>query len=602
MNLNAAFYYDNQEQSVPVELELAEGTSGIWRTRWTNRTGAPVKAGRFVFRGFSFDVPGERLRLYREGWTAVSAAGTRRYGECDFFLNPDYMRHAVSDPASYTWEKKNCFSAENAVVLNDRETGKSMLAGFTTIFEFNNRFLVELDEKGLKRLDAILDCDGREVSPGETIYSEELVVLEGTDGYLLLEEYAARMGARMNARTSAEIPTGWCSWYYYFTKITEQDVLENLDWLKANRAEFPIRYFQLDDGYQFSPGDWLKPSANFPHGLGWSIRNMADAGMIPGVWFAPFVIGEKSDVFKEHPEYLLRKADGKTLVTTKFHGELCGILDCSREDACTFLKNLFAEIRSFGCRYVKLDFTCFECTLPDLVYSDPKATRISAYRKGMQAIRDGIGEDAFILGGTVFLAPCVGIADGARYGTDVTPKWGNGEPFDEAPRFPNILRNIICRRYMHKRLFITDPDVHIARRSDNEMTEDETMLWTTALYLIGGAMLLSDRFSTLEPDRAKLSKLLLKRTDPFRDVRPVDFFDRDIPMIWRGVFDDTDAPTLGFFNCYEEEKTVSADLKQAGFEGKTRWMDFWSRKEFECDGKQLVVTLPPHTARLFLAL
>ena len=166
---------------------------------------------------------------------------------------------------------------------------------------------------------------------------------------------------------------------------------------------------------------------------------------------------------------------------------------------------------------------------------------------------------------------------------------------------PNVTRNIICRRYMHKRLFITDPDVHIARKDNNELTEEEGIYWTTALYMIGGAMLLADRFSTLDPERAKLSRLLLQRPDPFRDVWPVDFFDREIPVIWRGIRDEDGAPALGFFNAYDTPVTVTAKLAEAGFAGQKNWTDFWSKADVDCDGNTLTVTLAPHTARLLTA-
>lgn len=600
MNPTASFYISGNPEAIPVTLEKLDGSPATFRAAWTNTTGIPVRAEQFLFDDFRFDVPGERIRLYCESWSAVSAAGTHRYGETGFNLSPVYLPNATSNTAAYKRDTPNYFTAENTVVLNDRDTGNSLLIGFISMERFNNRFIVELAENGVKRLHAFNDCDGCEVAPGETIVSEEFIILEGKDGYGLLEQYADVWGKRMNARLSAEIPTGWCSWYYYFRNITEQAVIENLDWLKAHRQEFPIRYFQLDDGYQTTPGDWLEPSERFPHGLEYSIRKMAEAGFVPGVWFGPFMVGETSKLFQEHPEYLLRDKDGNILTNIRFNRRNMAVLDCSRDDVCDYLRALFARIRSFGCRYIKLDFMIYESTMPGAVYHDPKATRISAYRRGMQAIRDGIGEDAFMLGGTVLIGPSVGIVDGSRYGSDIPTQWCR-ESYHEAPTVPNVTRNIICRRYMHKRLFITDPDVHIARKDNNELTGEEVLYWTTALYMIGGAMLLADRFSTLDPERAKLSQLLLQRPDPFRDVRPVDFFEREIPVIWRGIRDEDDAPALGFFNAYDTPLSVTTKLADAGFSGQKGWTDFWSKADTVCDGETLTVTLEPHTARLLIA-
>jgi alpha-galactosidase len=77
---------------------------------------------------------------------------------------------------------------------------------------------------------------------------------------------------------------------------------------------------------------------------------------------------------------------------------------------------------------------------------------------------------------------------------------------------------------MNGRLWISDPDTHIARNDNNKLTESEVLLWTFAIYLTGGMILLSDRFSSLTPERMKLSQLLLAEPG-IPDVRPLDFFE-----------------------------------------------------------------------------
>lgn len=140
------------------------------------------------------------------------------------------------------------------VVLNDSESGLSLLAGFVTAADYYNRFRIRLDESGMREFSIFVYGDGREVAPGETVLSEELLILEGPDGYALLEQYAACLGDRMKAHVPQSVPTGWCSWYYYYSRVTENDVLENLEWLRRHRTELPLDYFQIDDGYQPAPG------------------------------------------------------------------------------------------------------------------------------------------------------------------------------------------------------------------------------------------------------------------------------------------------------------------------------------------------------------
>jgi alpha-galactosidase len=97
-------------------------------------------------------------------------------------------------------------------------------------------------------------------------------------------------------------PTLWCSWYYYWTQVTEQDVLENLE--AMDDLDVPVDVVQLDDGYQTEIGDWLSLSGRFE-----SLVDLADRihqqGRRAGIWVAPFLVGEKSRLFAEHPDWLV---------------------------------------------------------------------------------------------------------------------------------------------------------------------------------------------------------------------------------------------------------------------------------------------------------
>lgn len=590
---------DGVRHSVGDAVELRRGANTL-RIAFRNRSGRSVKLDGFQFDGSGISIPGPRLRLYREGWTAVAAAATRRYGERDFFVDPDYRRFAVVDADDYNSDEPNCFQAENVVVLNDSESGLSLLAGFVTAADYYNRFRIRLDESGVREFSIFVYGDGREVAPGETVLSEELLILEGPDGYALLEQYAACLGDRMKAHVPQSVPTGWCSWYYYYSRVTENDALENLEWLRRHRTELPLEYFQIDDGYQSAPGDWLMPSEQFSHGPKFILEKIAEAGFRPGLWLAPFMVRSDSRLFREHPEFLIRDVAGEILYPIKWRGIDAAILDCSREDACHWLRELFATLKEWGCTYAKLDFMMYESCVTGGVFHDRRCTRAQAFRRGLQAIRDGAGEDMFILGGTVVLGSCVGLLDGCRVGPDITPYWRlEHQRGGEAPSVPNVCRNIINRRYMHRRLWLNDPDVLIVRQDNNRLTEPEVLLWVSALWLTGGLLLLSDRFATLDPERAGLARLLLEEQDAFEAVRPVDFFEREIPAVWSGVRRKDRKPVLGFFNLGETPLAVSADLEQLGTAEYPAWREYWTGRVERVSGKRLSALLEPHCAMLF---
>ncbi len=68
-------------------------------------------------------------------------------------------------------------------------------------------------------------------------------------------------------------PSGWCTWYYYYSRITAVEVKRNADWIAANLKDYGAKYVQIDDGWQGAGGrdggrDWTKVNPErFPLGM-----------------------------------------------------------------------------------------------------------------------------------------------------------------------------------------------------------------------------------------------------------------------------------------------------------------------------------------------
>ena len=576
----------------------------------SNLTALKAKFGGFRFSAAEKILPAcsSDLRIYKEGWAMTSPAASVRYGEKEFYLNPDYKPFATSVPATYDDKTPNRFVANYTVILNDKTSGENVLAGFISTEAQAGRFDIELDAKGLASFDAVCDGDGIELAPGEQINSEELVVMSGTDGYSLLEAFAWLWGARMKAITWNHIPTGWCSWTYYFERITQADMLENSSWLRDHRQDYPLEYVQMDDGYQAALGDWLMcDSRKVPDGLEFLAGKIKSEGFKPGIWVAPFLVAECSQLYTAHAEWMVKDKNGQTVwAMPDWRGSRVAILDCTKPEACAWLTETFATLSRYGFEYVKLDFLVHEAGILALggVYADPRATRVQAIRRGLQAIRKGMGDDKFILGCTNVLGAGVGIINGCRISTDFLPSWNiNGEPYKEAPTLPNVFRNVINRRYMHGRLWVNDADAHIARIDNNKLTEDEVRMFTAALWITGGMILTGDRFSTLVEERGRLFQMLLKDLDAFDDVRTLDLFEEEYPAIWLGrSTKDNGRIVIGAFNFDETPKTLRVELNQAGFPAgsKAKVREFWSQEYLgEIDGS-LQSELKAHSCKIFL--
>ena len=317
------------------------------------------------------------------------------------------------------------------------------------------------------------------------------------------------------------------------------------------------------------------------------------------------MVEERAELFKSHPDWMIHDKNGEVVWVTNWRGSRVAALDCTNQAATDWLTQIFAELVRLGFEYVKLDFLMYTCGAITLggVYSDKKATRAQALRRGLQAIRKGMG-DKFIMGCTTLLGPQIGLVNAARIGTDITPYWQEGveKPYKEAPCVPNVCRNIINRSYMNDRLWINDPDNHIARIDNNKLTEDEVILWTSALMLVGGMFLLSDRFSTLTPERASLSKKLLDSMGKFTNARPLDLFDREFPAIWLAQCPSKPGErAIGVFNLEDHPQTFTIDLAKAigTADRKFTTTEIWTGEYQEAVSSAFEVLIKPHSCKVF---
>ena len=517
-------------------------SNGVRRVALENRSGATVRPEELGWRKApgrgDFDVPG--LKFYVESWQMASPCGVRRWDDEPFDYSPEYLPNCVSTPGDFHPGERGRFLSDNACCLR-RPDGAMRLFGFTTGADRFGHFDVKLGEGGVEAFFALCACDRAELPAGGRIETESLLVLDGADTEALFASYADRWAADSHARRRFAAPVGWCSWYYYFSKVALSDVLENADWLAAHRDEGDfgkIRVVQLDDGWQTAAGDWRGTNEKFPGGLARFAEEVKKRGFTPALWVGPFIVEDTSALAAEHPDWLVRDESGEPLSPLGWReGHRLFLLDATHPGALAHLESLFRDIRALGIDYVKLDFCASLCAIPGGRYHDRTATRAQALRRSYEAIRRGFGDDGFILACTTPFAPVVGIADAMRSSTDITPYWDRPGQHAEAPNVPNVCRNVVHHAYLNGRLWINDPDTLIVRDDNTKLTQGEVELWERAVTFAGGSLLLSDRMATLSPERLALVRRALAESEAWTNLRPVDRWERTLPIVWEAEKD-----------------------------------------------------------------
>ncbi|CAB4605616.1 unannotated protein [freshwater metagenome] len=468
-----------------------------------------VRSVSLVFR--VVDVAG-RLRMLRHGYQSWSPSDVAVFGEDrDRSLASGSIEliRAINQADQRIVEVGDELRSEWLTILVD-DTNEPVLAAFNGGDLHDGTLRLRTGETGTE-----LWCEAflGDLVPaeGERRDLHDVLIAHGASADALLSGWAATVGSIGGARINADHQVGWCSWYHYFHGVTQNDITSNL----RLADDWPFDVFQVDDGYQSAIGDWLTTNQKFPDGLEALAASIADRGRRPGLWLAPFLAAPDSRLALEHPEWLARGFDGEPLINmfnAPWEGGRDGLmygLDTTIPEVQEHLRALAATVVDMGFTYLKLDFT-FSPSF-DGVWADQSFTPAQRVRAGFDAIRAGAGDETFLLGCGVPLANSVGVIDGNRIGADVAPAWSlpsNVLLFSgysgTQPATRHAWAATATRSFMHRRLWLNDPDCVMLRAEQTELSPNAARTWAQAVGVSGGMVLVSDDLSLLDNSAREL--------------------------------------------------------------------------------------------------
>lgn len=343
---------------------------------------------------------------------------------------------------------------------------------------------------------AVALLDDVPLEPGAERRLDPLWIASGDAGPLY-SQFADLWGATAGARVPDRSVFGWCSWYQYFAEVLPEHIRSNL----ALAAEHGVDVVQIDDGYQQAIGDWLTPRATWAEGTAPLADEIRAAGLQAGIWTAPFLIGEDSQLVTEHPDWVPRHKSGhgaRAMYNPWSWGGWALVLDTTRDDVLDHLRSTYAALVEQGFDYHKIDF-CYAAALPAARFDQTK-TRAESLRLGLDAVRDGIGADSFLLGCGCPFGPAVGVVDAMRVSADVAPVWAPDQSWpgleETAPAARNAVIASALRAPLHRRVFLNDPDCLLIRPTDTHLDATHRQVLTDVIAGTGAFLLLSDDLST----------------------------------------------------------------------------------------------------------
>ncbi|MDO5048497.1 MAG: alpha-galactosidase [Actinomycetaceae bacterium] len=418
----------------------------------------------------------EDPEFYRHGWNSWSPTAWRKLSDYPWRVwnNPGRSRTA-EDPITDAVDTHRGYQV-GALSFAD---SKVMLLGSLS----RGGALVEADSRAMRGIVPTsagpFNIEGGSSAEGEPwvlILGDELRAFEAY-GKLLADalDVAPRASQKIAQRGAAPV---WSSWYSWFEEITQEIISAEIS--HAAKAGYSV--LEIDDGWEESVGTW-EPNADFPDLPGLA-RQIREAGLRPGIWVSPFIAKADSYLVRNHPDWLVKEPDSDEPIDAGFNwGTRLYALDTTHPQALEWVKDIFTELRSWGFDYFKTDFI-YAAAMPGRRYAD--VPREEAYMRGIQAIRDAVGEDAYLLGSGGLPAASLGILDGMRMGPDTAPYWDNMDRYRDpsGPAVANALRNSLSR-FWWKPWIDTDPDVALVRTRGSLLSPEVNRLTLDAAIACG---------------------------------------------------------------------------------------------------------------------
>lgn len=264
----------------------------------------------------------------------------------------------------------------NPFVILKRPTADEFqgeVIGFSLIYSGNFLAQAEVDTHDTTRVLLGINPEWFDwkLEPGEEFQTPEAVMVYTDWGMNDMSQTFHRLFQKRLARgywRDRERPILINNWEATYFDFTEERIVE----IAKKAKEQGIELFVLDDGWfgkrtseRAGLGDWKANPERLPEGITGLAQKIEALGMKFGLWFEPEMVNKDSDLYREHPDWILSVPERR-----QSQGRYQYVLDFSRKEVVDYIYDRMAEILGSGkVSYVKWDMNrsiteCWSAALP----------------------------------------------------------------------------------------------------------------------------------------------------------------------------------------------------------------------------------------------
>lgn len=245
--------------------------------------------------------------------------------------------------------------------------------GFSLVYSGNFLAQAEVDPYKVTRVQMGINPFhfAWKLAPGESFQTPEAVMVYTNNGLNALSQNFHHLYQQRLARgywRDRQRPILINNWEATYFDFTEEKLLK----LARTAKQLGIELFVLDDGWfgqrtkeTAGLGDWWVNKDRLPDGIHGLASKIHKLGMMFGLWFEPEMTNKDSDLYRNHPDYIIQTPHRHASQGRKQY-----VLDFSRPEVVDYVYQLMAKVlREGNVDYVKWDMNrniteCFSSAYP----------------------------------------------------------------------------------------------------------------------------------------------------------------------------------------------------------------------------------------------